>query len=61
MPEGELIVISVLGVRLIPVPGAKEGDEVDFGGILGSSPVLGVPKFDSKVLLARGGIVPVLV
>jgi uncharacterized protein (UPF0210 family) len=52
---------KVLGVRLIPVPGAKEGDEVDFGGILGSSPVLGVSRFDSKVLLARGGIVPPMV
>ena len=29
-------------VRLIPVPGAKAGDTVDFGGLFGSSPILEV-------------------
>ena len=28
--------------RLIPVPGAKAGDQVDFGGLFGESPVLEV-------------------
>jgi len=52
---------KTLGVRLIPVPGAREGEKVDFGGLLGSSPVLGVPKIGSKALLARGGVVPPMV
>ena len=29
-------------VRLIPVPGAKAGDMVDFGGLFGSTPVMEV-------------------
>ena len=29
-------------VRLIPVPGAKAGDRVDFGGLFGSTPVMEV-------------------
>ena len=29
-------------VRLIPVPGAKAGDTVDFDGLFGSSPILEV-------------------
>lgn len=52
---------KTLGVRLIPVPGADEGDEVSFGGLLGSAPVLGIPKLGSDRLLARGGVVPPMV
>lgn len=29
-------------VRIIPVPGAKAGDKVDFGGLFGASPILSV-------------------
>ncbi|MCS7102754.1 MAG: PFL family protein [Candidatus Korarchaeum sp.] len=56
-----VVLDKTLGVRLIPVPGAKEGDEVHFGGLLGSAPVLGVPKLGSERLLARGGVVPPMV
>jgi uncharacterized protein (UPF0210 family) len=28
--------------RLIPVPGMKAGDEVDFGGLLGKGPIIAV-------------------
>lgn len=34
--------------RLIPVPGAKAGDWVDFGGLFGSSPVLEVRNVDGS-------------
>jgi len=30
------------GVRIIPVPGRKPGDEVDFGGLFGGGPVMAV-------------------
>lgn len=56
-----VVLDKTLGVRLIPVPGAEEGDEVHFGGLLGSSPVLKVPKLGSERLLARGGVVPPMV
>lgn len=53
-----IVLDKSLGVRLIPVPGAKEGDEVNFGGLLGKAPVMPVSKYSSKDLMERGGIVP---
>ncbi len=49
---------KTLGVRLIPVPGAKPGDEVDFGGLLGKTVVLDVGPFTPKGFVARGGEIP---
>ncbi len=49
---------KALGVRIIPVPGAKPGDKVDFGGLLGSTVVVGVSKFSSKEFVSRGGLIP---
>lgn len=45
-------------VRIIPVPGAKVGDEVDFGGLLGTAPVMPVHKGSAEVFVARGGRIP---
>ena len=45
-------------VRLIPVPGGKVGDEVNFGGLLGSAPVMPVSDVDSSEFVRRGGIIP---
>ncbi|AZP04225.1 PFL family protein [Jeotgalibaca ciconiae] len=45
-------------VRLIPVPGMDVGDEVEFGGLLGRAPILGVSEFSSFDLIARGGRIP---
>ncbi len=53
-----VILDKSLGVRLIPVPGAKEGDEVDLGGLLGRAPVMSIGKYSSKMLVMRGGVVP---
>ncbi|MHC1601110.1 MAG: PFL family protein [Candidatus Nezhaarchaeales archaeon] len=47
-----------LGVRLIPVPTAKPGDEVDFGGLLGKTVVLDVGSFTPKSFILRGGEIP---
>jgi uncharacterized protein (UPF0210 family) len=49
---------KMLGVRLIPVPGAKPGDEVDFGGLLGRTVVLDVGPFTPKGFISRGGEIP---
>ena len=44
------------GVRIIPA--GKEGDYVEFGGLLGRSPVLSVSKFHSGKFVLRGGRIP---
>jgi len=45
-------------VRIIPVPGKTVGDRVEFGGLLGHSPVLAVNRFGSVDFIARGGRIP---
>ncbi|HWR10111.1 PFL family protein [Sporomusa sp.] len=45
-------------VRIIPVPGKAVGDTVEFGGLLGYSPILSVSKFKSDDFIARGGRIP---
>jgi uncharacterized protein (UPF0210 family) len=45
-------------VRIIPVPGAKPGEIVHFGGLLGSVPVMKVSKFSSAKFIERRGRVP---
>lgn len=45
-------------VRIIPAAGKKVGDTVEFGGLLGSAPVMPVHKFSSADFIARGGHIP---
>jgi uncharacterized protein (UPF0210 family) len=45
-------------VRLIPAPGKKVGDVVEFGGLLGYAPVMPVNNFSSDAFVARGGRIP---
>lgn len=45
-------------VRLIPAPGKKVGDTVEFGGLLGSAPVIPVHPFSSAPFIQRGGRIP---
>lgn len=46
-------------VRVIPVPGKKVGDMVEFGGLLGYCPIVPVrSKFRSEAFIARGGRIP---
>jgi len=45
-------------VRVIPVPGKREGEMVEFGGLLGRAPVMGVNPFSSAKLIDRGGRIP---
>ncbi|MDW7726126.1 MAG: PFL family protein [Candidatus Methanoperedens sp.] len=46
------------GVRLIPVPGKKAGDYVNFGGLLGESYVMHVNRSGSGNFIRRGGRMP---
>ncbi len=45
-------------VRVIPVHGKTVGDEVDFGGLLGTAPIMKVNTGDPSVFVGRGGIIP---
>jgi uncharacterized protein (UPF0210 family) len=45
-------------VRVIPAPGLRVGDTVDFGGLLGSAPVMRVSSGDATSFIARGGRIP---
>jgi len=45
-------------VRIIPAPGKKVGDIVEFGGLLGSGPVMKVNPFGSSDFIKRGGRIP---
>jgi len=46
------------GVRLIPVPGKKAGDYVNFGGLLGETYVMEISSFSSHDFILRGGRMP---
>jgi uncharacterized protein len=45
-------------VRIIPVPGRDVGDLVDFGGLLGSAPIMAVSAFSCEAFIRRGGRIP---
>ena len=45
-------------VRIIPAPGKKVGDTVEFGGLLGSAPVMPVHTPSAETFIARGGRIP---
>ena len=45
-------------VRVIPAIGLNEGDELDFGGLLGRGPVMNVNKKPPAVMINRGGRIP---
>lgn len=44
--------------RLIPVPGKKAGEYVDFGGLLGKGPIIEVERHSPSVFVRRGGRIP---
>jgi Uncharacterized conserved protein len=45
-------------VRLIPAPGKKVGDSVEYGGLLGRAPVMAVKEFSCAEFIQRGGRIP---
>jgi uncharacterized protein (UPF0210 family) len=45
-------------VRIIPVPGRDVGDMVEYGGLLGSAPIMPVSAFSSTAFIRRGGRIP---
>ena len=45
-------------VRIIPAMGKTVGDHIEFGGLLGSAPVMPVHPYSSEAFIARGGRIP---
>ncbi len=45
-------------VRIIPAYGKKVGDMVEYGGLLGSAPIMPVRNISSKEFVSRGGRIP---
>jgi len=45
-------------VRVIPAPGKSIGDSVEFGGLLGTGPVMKISNYGSEVFINRGGRIP---
>jgi uncharacterized protein (UPF0210 family) len=45
-------------VRIIPVPGLVVGEMVEFGGLLGSAPIMPVNAYSSADFIRRGGRIP---
>ena len=45
-------------VRIIPVEGKDVGDMAQFGGLLGSAPIMKVNEYSCEAFIARGGRIP---
>ncbi len=45
-------------VRIIPAPGKKAGDVVDFGGLFGYAPIMKVNGYGNDAFMQRGGRIP---
>ena len=45
-------------VRLIPAKGKTVGDRIDFGGLLGSAPVMPIHEGSAEEFISRGGRIP---
>ena len=45
-------------VRLIPAKGKTVGDRIDFGGLLGSAPVMSLHEGSAEEFISRGGRIP---
>ncbi len=45
-------------VRIIPAVGKQMGERIDFGGLLGSAPVMPLHKGSAEEFIARGGRIP---
>ncbi len=45
-------------VRIIPAMGKRAGERVEFGGLLGTAPVMAISRLDSSRFVRRGGRIP---
>ena len=45
-------------VRVIPAIGHEAGEVLDFGGLLGTGPIMKINRKSSSVMIQRGGRIP---
>jgi uncharacterized protein (UPF0210 family) len=45
-------------VRIIPAYGKQVGDSVDFGGLLGTAPIMALREYSPAKFIGRGGRIP---
>ena len=45
-------------VRVIPAPGKRAGDTVNFGGLFGFAPIMKVNNYSNDEFIERGGRIP---
>ena len=53
-----MVTSKTTAVRVIPAIGKKEGEELNFGGLLGSGPVMSVNRNSPLKFISRGGRIP---
>jgi uncharacterized protein (UPF0210 family) len=53
-----MVNFKTTAVRIIPAPGKAVGDLVEFGGLLGTAPVMPVHPYSSAAFIQRGGRIP---
>jgi len=53
-----MINAKTTAVRIIPVPGRAVGEVVEFGGLLGTAPIMAVHRWSSAGFIGRGGRIP---
>ncbi len=53
-----MINTKTTAVRVIPAIGKKEGDTLNFGGLLGYGPIMKISKLKPNVFINRGGQIP---
>ena len=53
-----MVNFKTTAVRVIPAVGKKDGEELNFGGLLGNGPVMKLSKMSSAKFIERGGQIP---
>ncbi len=53
-----MVNFKTTAVRVIPAIGLKEGEELDFGGLLGYGPIMKINRNSSSKFIQRGGQIP---
>ena len=53
-----MVNLKTTAVRVIPAIGKKPGERLEFGGLLGSAPILNINNTGNSVFINRGGQIP---
>ena len=53
-----MVNFKTTAVRVIPAIGKKAGEELEFGGLLGTGPIMNINPNSSSKFISRGGQIP---